>query len=399
LLIGKFFLLKFFTNNVEGTLGFVLYAGVTIIAMAPFVNALMIAGLDNFINTFMASGINTKDYFEYFEERRRNARKKIKEGKIDKDQAIEEVKTIAMEERKEVMEKWNAFDSSHRFGAVCIIVVKQLIPMIMFMIVLSPIFHFKDDFLTSFFASLLITIFIRGIRSFRYGTRKIEERFKYNLSDKIDTTVPTVNAVPAANSSNHPHHNHPDHHKILSNEIKEELRKRSIHIERVEVPINYPSIGKTLGDLNFRNTTGVSIVSIIRGEEVINIPDRQTKLFPFDTMIIVGSDEEIQYFTSIFEKKQIEKPVSIDATNYRVELSQYVIEAGNSLIDNTIANLHIQKKTNCLITSIERDGTMITKFSGDFKFKQNDILWVAGEKQKILDFESALFSNEKNFIY
>ncbi len=337
LVISKLFLFKLIINNIEGIFGIVLYSAITIIAMSPFINAIMNSGL--------SSEINDND-----------------KTKIDK-------------RRTEIKEKWDAFNSSHRFGAICIIAVKHLIPLAMVIYILYP--FLIDNLLLLSLISLAITIIIRSFAKLLIPkTKKMEAQFKYNLSDNTD----------------------PNEHKTITKEIKEELKKQSIHIERIEVPVNYANVGKTLGELNFRKTTGVSIVSIIRGDKIINIPDRHTHLFPFDKVIIVGTDEEVQNFATILEKNDIKEDTAA-VSNYRVELYQYELEEANPIIGKTIRSLDVQKKTGCLITSIEREGSMLVKFSADFEFKQNDILWLAGEKEKILHFEESLLSNKKIFVY
>ena len=92
----------------------------------------------------------------------------------------------------------------------------------------------------------------------------------------------------------------------------------------------------------------------------------------------------------MLEKSQTQVDPTFDVINYRVELYQYEIEEGNPIIGHTIRDLNFQKKTDCLITSIERSGKMLVKFSADFEFNQGDILWLAGEKKKIECVEESL---------
>ena len=313
ILAAKLFLLKLITNNIDGIWGLVLYTSIIIIAMSPFINAII------------------------------NSDGRIKDN---------------------VKEKRSDFNTSHQFGIMGLVLLKHILPFMMTLVVLLPILQNQPIIWVT--VALAITIIIKFITVFKDKIKKMEERFRYNLSDKSV------------------------YGKALPKEIRELLRRRSIHIERVEIPANYANIGKTLGELNFRNAVGVSIVSIIRGGKIINIPSGHTRLYPFDKLVVAGPAEEIQKFIKIFEKYSTVEHSNVDVHNYRVELSQYELVAGNPWIGRTIRDIEFQKKTNCLITSIERKGKMIVKFSADFELKQNDILWLAGEKQKILDFESAL---------
>ena len=55
-----------------------------------------------------------------------------------------------------------------------------------------------------------------------------------------------------------------------------------------------------------RQQYGINVVSIIRGEQQINIPKGEERLYPFDKIIIVGTDEELDIFQGIMQKQEKE---------------------------------------------------------------------------------------------
>lgn len=55
-------------------------------------------------------------------------------------------------------------------------------------------------------------------------------------------------------------------------------------------------MGKTLKELNFRQKCNVNIVTIIRGEQRINIPGGEERLYPFDKLVVVGADVDLEHF-------------------------------------------------------------------------------------------------------
>ena len=67
---------------------------------------------------------------------------------------------------------------------------------------------------------------------------------------------------------------------------------------------------------SLRQKYGINIVSIIRGERQINIPRGEERLYPFDKIIIVGTDEELDLFQEIIQKQDKE---------YRDQLAQSLI--------------------------------------------------------------------------
>ena len=65
-------------------------------------------------------------------------------------------------------------------------------------------------------------------------------------------------------------------------------------------------VGRSLKEVNFRQQYGINVVSIIRGEQQINIPKGEERLYPFDKIIIVGTDEELDIFQGIMQKQEKE---------------------------------------------------------------------------------------------
>ncbi|KAA6309520.1 Inner membrane protein YbaL, partial [termite gut metagenome] len=136
---------------------------------------------------------------------------------------------------------------------------------------------------------------------------------------------------------------------------------------------------------DYRKTTGVSIVKILRGNRKINIPDAGERLYPYDRVIVAGSDEDIQrLIRSIAESRSAE--AGKEMPECRIELSQYVVEAASAFIGKTLAELNIQKKTECMIVGIERNEEPKKIFAG-FTLAEGDTLLLAGEKEKLDVFE------------
>jgi len=59
------------------------------------------------------------------------------------------------------------------------------------------------------------------------------------------------------------------------------------------VPDDSPCLGKSLAELNFRNTTGTTVMGVIRNERVIYSPPADLRLETGDTLMLLGEDENI----------------------------------------------------------------------------------------------------------
>ena len=77
---------------------------------------------------------------------------------------------------------------------------------------------------------------------------------------------------------------------------KMEFLTKQIVMEWVKVGGNSPFVGKSIAELEIRKKTGVSIVAIIRDDNVIPAPDPDEKIKEGDTLVVVGTREKISNF-------------------------------------------------------------------------------------------------------
>lgn len=64
-----------------------------------------------------------------------------------------------------------------------------------------------------------------------------------------------------------------------------------VYTEQLQLPADSPYLNRPLGDTKTRTRTGVSIVAIVRGVEVIASPTPAEVLSPGDTLVAVGTRE------------------------------------------------------------------------------------------------------------
>jgi len=69
---------------------------------------------------------------------------------------------------------------------------------------------------------------------------------------------------------------------------------RNVAIDSFEIREGFYAVGKTLRDLQLRNKTGASIISIMRGDQIITNPPPDTVLQPGDVVVMIGKKEEVE---------------------------------------------------------------------------------------------------------
>jgi CPA2 family monovalent cation:H+ antiporter-2 len=270
------------------------------------------------------------------------------------------LRTIVMKKNrsKEFRALW---DDSHfnRGALISLIALRAGISCMLIMTALVRIFPAYTIWMVIVsMAVIAVIVFFQG---FKRQSRRMEARFLENLNQK-QQSAPI----------------HP--------EMAGRLLSRNIHLEEIEVSPVSPRIGKTLGELDFRRRLGLNIVSIIRGNRKINIPSAGERLYPYDKLIIAGSDDNIRRF--INEVQAYNKAQADDEeAQVHIALSQYVVDEDSPMCGKTLGELNIQQNTECMIICIDRDDDTDAAVSPSFRFREGDALLIAGESDSLAAFK------------
>lgn len=67
-----------------------------------------------------------------------------------------------------------------------------------------------------------------------------------------------------------------------------------LSIEWLQVPAGSTAAGRTIGDLEIRSTTGVTVVAGLRGGQTLPVPGPEFTLESGDTLVVVGRPDDIR---------------------------------------------------------------------------------------------------------
>jgi CPA2 family monovalent cation:H+ antiporter-2 len=161
------------------------------------------------------------------------------------------------------------------------------------------------------------------------------------------------------------------------------------HISTIELNPKSPYIGKTLVEAKIREEFGVNVATIERGDIVINLPDRNERLYPFDVLSVIGTDEQLLKFKEHLENRtgdgQFLKPKK------EVTLQSFIIEKDSRLIGKSIRQSGIRERTKGLVVGVERANNRILNPESDFVFDIDDRVWIVGDEKRIRVFSSHHF--------
>ena len=160
------------------------------------------------------------------------------------------------------------------------------------------------------------------------------------------------------------------------------LLSRDLHLSDFDIPADSLWAGYTLRELNLGNKYGVHVVSIIRGLHRINIPGANVRLFPGDTIQVIGTDEQLVEFS-----KQVER-VSCAAEENEIEkremhLKQFVVDEQSPFLNTTIMNSGIRNQYRCLVVGVEKENSSLLSPDANMMLEEGDVVWVVGEIEDV----------------
>lgn len=173
--------------------------------------------------------------------------------------------------------------------------------------------------------------------------------------------------------------------KNEENMIKEEEEKHKKIIIRKEVIIKNEELeGKTIGELNFFQTTNTIISRILQKGEII-IPKNDTILHLNDVLRLVGEESIIKSIIPLLGKESEEKIPDV----LYFEANKFVL-TNKEIVSKTIRELNLREHFNSNITRIKRGGLELLAES-NLKLHWGDKVTVVGEKQHMEEIKKTLW--------
>lgn len=201
--------------------------------------------------------------------------------------------------------------------------------------------------------SVVLLIFYKRIRAF-YG--KIELRFLSNLNQREEEQKANL----------------PD----------QALAPWDTHLAVFELAPQSAYVGKTLDESRIREDFGVNVAIIERGDISINVPGRHERLYPYDKLSVIGTDEQFRNFKEHLESNATGNRHS--DPRQTVSLHHFTITPRSALLGKSIRHSGIRERTKGLVVGIERRGQQILNPESDVIFELNDIIWIVGNEKRIM---------------
>jgi len=153
------------------------------------------------------------------------------------------------------------------------------------------------------------------------------------------------------------------------------------HLLELTVAPESTLVGKTLVELAVREKYGINIALIERGKIMIPTPNREEKLFPYDKVLVIGTDDQLAAVKPLFEASLEEHTNAFP--KQEMSLQKVIINSSSPVYGQTIRDSGIREQTQGLVVGIERNGQRILNPDSNLVFENDDIVWIVGNNKKI----------------
>ena len=201
--------------------------------------------------------------------------------------------------------------------------------------------------------SLFIFIAIYFSKSVRKHMRRIESQFYNNL-----------------------------HERELRRSGRNTNLVSDMHLAYITVGYDCPFVGEMLGRSNIGKLFGVNVASIQRGEHTITIPDSKTRIFPGDTLGVIGNDEQIQQLLNTMETPSKETQNN-DNESVNIEFTSIVLSEKSPIAGKRVADANLRKQYSAMLVSVEHSDGSYENPTGDTVLNAGDNLWLVGDAKKV----------------
>ena len=133
-------------------------------------------------------------------------------------------------------------------------------------------------------------------------------------------------------------------------------------------------------ETDFRDNYNVSVVSVERGKQLIELPKSDFRLYPYDKITFVGHEDHLRLLLGkieAFDDTLIQEHDESDVDMYKVEVRPDSPYIGVALMDSGLA-----EEYEAMIIAIEREGHFILNPSAKITFQPNDMVWFVAQKSK-----------------
>jgi monovalent cation:H+ antiporter-2, CPA2 family len=158
-----------------------------------------------------------------------------------------------------------------------------------------------------------------------------------------------------------------------------------LHLQEIEVPDSEKWFSRSIGELALRSRFGCSVVGVERQGYVLSSPGPETLLFPGDTLLALGSDDQLRQLRRFFEKAEL-RSKSVDLLE-EIRMESINVPDPSVASGETLATLDVTRHFGVIIAGIGRGEQKNLAPNASQTIESGDWLLVIGTREKIRAFQ------------
>ncbi len=178
---------------------------------------------------------------------------------------------------------------------------------------------------------------------------------------------------------------------------REERRKRTqrawlsdysdwdLRLQEIKVPDSEKWFGRSIGELALRSRFGCSVVGVDRQGYVLSSPGPETLLFPGDTLLVLGSGDQLRELRRFFDKAEL-RSKSVDLLE-EIRMESVNVPDASQASGETLASLDVTRHFGVIIAGIARGEQKNLAPTASQTIESGDWLLVIGTREKIQAFQ------------
>lgn len=154
---------------------------------------------------------------------------------------------------------------------------------------------------------------------------------------------------------------------------------KDLHQAEFTISPSFRLVGRTIAENEIRSIYHINILAITRGGQCIMTPQGSERLYPYDRLTVMGTDDDLTSFRNFLQDNTGKQQDDMPRTPV-MKLEAVTLDAGTPLIGQTIRQADLQ---GCIVVGIERAGSNIINPAPATTFADGDIVWLVGKKDAV----------------
>lgn len=160
-------------------------------------------------------------------------------------------------------------------------------------------------------------------------------------------------------------------------------------MERLRMTPSSPLAGKTLAQAELRERYGANVVTIERGETIIDLPPKDAIMMPYDVLTVIGTEDQVAAIRGDIEKES--DMLVHDHSDHEIHMYRYHVESGGPLCGLAVGTSTLAVKHHAMVLAIERGGQRIVNPDRHTIFQHDDLIWfVSPDELTLAGFEEKM---------